>query len=191
MGAFWPYRPVLTLYQPTLESVRYVAANMRAADAEEIWPLRFDKTPEGLATVVMSDPTYCWLVALERPIAVFGMFQVRPKAWTAFAFGTDEFSRVAGEMTKFLCRKVRPHLFGELGAQRVEAWSHANHTEAHKWLELLGASGEPDLEYGPDGQTYIRYVMRRSDWLLSQPKNHPKLMTTHGRTPDLASPAAL
>lgn len=185
----------MTLYKPTFESVRYVAANMRQIDKDEIYPLRFEPTPESLAAAVMSDTSYCWLAATDEPVAVFGMFEVRPKAWTAFAFGTDNFPKVAKEMTKYLVRKVKPHLFNDLGAIRVEAHSHPAHTEAHAWLELLGAKGEPDPDYGPDGQTYLRFVMRRSDWLLSQPKKLARIVVTgseqdrSGGKPNFASSA--
>lgn len=157
----------MTLYRPTLESVKFVAANMREADKEEIYPLRWEPTPDSLAHSVIAATPYAWLaVDGNTPVAAFGMHEARPKAWTAFAFGTDYFPKVAGEMTKFLCKMVRPHLFDELGARRVEAWSHGNHVQAHKWLEKLGAKGEPDPDYGPNGETYVRYVMRRADWDL-------------------------
>lgn len=172
--------------KPTLAGVAFVAANMRAADAEEIWPLRFDKTPEGLARTVMSDPAYVWLATAGEPVAAFGMFEVRPKAWTAFAFATDNFNKVSLEITRFLVKVVKSHLFQDLGAQRVEAWSHGNHAQAHRWLTALGASPEPDPEYGPEGEPYVRFVMRRSAWLLSRAEKTPTLFAS-GRIPNLAS----
>jgi len=177
------------IFKPTLASVAYVAERLRKADAEEIWPLRFDKTPGGLARTVMGAPTYVWLAALpdKTPAAVFGIYEVRPRAWTAFAFATDNFNKVSLEITKFLIRKVKPHLFEDLGAVRVEAWSHPEHLDAHRWLEKLGATSEPDPEYGPDGETYVHFVMRRSDWLLSQPFRPPSISASSGRTPILAS----
>ena len=105
----------MTIFKPTYDSVLYVAQNMRAADCEEIYPLLHDPSPDELARRVMSAPIYCWLAADPHPIAVFGMFEVRPKAWTAFAFATDDFPKVASEMTRFLIRKVKPHLFNDLG----------------------------------------------------------------------------
>lgn len=188
----------MTLYKPTFESVSFIASRVRAADAEEILPLRFDPSPAGLAQTVMSNPTFVWLAAQEgKPIAVFGMFEVRPKAWTAFAFGTDDFPKVASEMTKFLIRTVRPHLFGVLGARRVEAHSHPAHKEAHAWLKLLGAKGEIDPDYGPNGETYVRFVMRRADWELAEAKKAARIVVigcasslARGGKPDFASPAA-
>jgi hypothetical protein len=172
------------LYKPTFESVCYVAANMRAADKEEILPLRFDPSPESLARTVMSDVRYCWLAAHGAdPVAVFGMFEVRPKAWTAFAFGTDNFPKVAGEMTKYLVRKVKPHLFNDLEAARIEAYSHADHTQAHAWLRLLGAKGRYEPEYGPDGQTYMHFVLTRSDFLLSEQEKADRIVVTGGESP--------
>ena len=169
----------MTLYKPTFESARFVAANMRAADVEEIHPLLFDPRPETIASYVMAS-RYAWLAAKERPIAVFGCYEARPKCWAAFAFGTDEFPRVAGEMTKFLVRKVKPYLFGDLGARRVEAYSHPNHKQAHAWLELLGAKGTVDPEYGPDGQAYVHFVMRRSDWEVTSPGKPGTIFTSGG-----------
>ncbi len=188
----------MTLYKPTFESVQYVAANMRQADREEILPLQFDPSPEALARVVMSDTRYCWLAAKDVPIAAFGMFEVRPRSWTAFAFGTDRFSEVARDVTKFLVRKVRPHLFGELGAVRVEAHSHPEHRQAHAWLRRLGAKPTMDPEFGPNGEPYLHFVMRRSDWELSQAKNPDRIVFSGGASPldaggkpDFASPAGI
>lgn len=177
----------MTLYKPTFDSVRYVAANMRQADVEEIHPLRFDPSPEAIAATVMADPSYCWLAATDKPVAAFGMFEVRPKCWYAFAFGTDYFPIVAGEITKYLIRKVKPHLFNDLGARRVEAWSHPDHHQAHAWLKLLGAKGTPDPEYGPEGQTYIHFVMRRGDWELSEAQKAARIVVSDGGKPDFAS----
>lgn len=179
----------MTLYKPTFESVRYVAANMRQADVEEIHPLRFDPSPDGIAATVMSDPAYCWLAADIMPVAVFGMFNVRPKTWYAFAFGTDYFPKVAGEITKFLIRKVKPHLFNDLGARRVEAWSHPNHHQAHAWLRLLGAEGTPDPEYGPGGETYMHFVMRRGDFEVTGAEKAPRIIVSSGGKPNFASSA--
>lgn len=158
----------MTLYKPTYESVLHVAQNMRAADCEEIYPLLHDPSPEELARRVMSCPTFCWLAAAPHPIAAFGMFEVRPRAWTAFAFATDDFPKVALEMTKFLVRKVKPFLFNDMGAVRIEAHSHPAHTQAHRWLKMLGAKAEIDPEYGPNGEPYVRFVMRRSDFLVTE-----------------------
>lgn len=177
----------MTLYKPTFEAVRWVAANMRKADAEEIYPLWFDPTPDALATAVMARPEYAWLAAdANGPIAVFGMVEVRPGAWQAFAFGTDDFPKVAGEVTKFLLRKVKPHLFNVLGAVRVFAHSHGDHASAHAWLRMLGAKSTPDPEYGPNGETYLHFVLRRSDWQLSEAKKAFRIVVSGGE-PDLAS----
>lgn len=179
----------MTIFKPTLASVHYVAANMRAADREEIDPLRFDPSPESLAATVMSDPTYVWLAAAPDPIAVFGMFEVRPRAWTAFAFATDDFPKVAASVTKFLIRHVAPHLFNTLGAVRIEAHSHVNHAGAHRWLERLGAKGTLDPEYGPNGESYVHFVCRRSDYLGVTEEKIPPTIGALGGKPCFASSA--
>lgn len=158
----------MTLYKPTLHSVIDVAERMRAIDRDEIYPLLFDKSPQELARRVLADSRYCWLAATDKPVAVFGAHQTRPGAWRAFAFATDDFPKVYREVTKFLVQRVRSHLFLELGAQRVEAHSSASHTAAHNWLTRLGAVGTWDPEYGPNGETYQHFIMRRSDFDVTQ-----------------------
>jgi hypothetical protein len=185
----------LSIHSPTLAAVRDVAAHMRAPDREEIWPLWWDPSPEKMAEGIMSRPQFCWIAAKDGvPTVVFGAIEYRPKAWNAFAFGTDAFESAAPEMTKFLLRKVKPHLFNELGAVRIEAYSHGDHKTAHRWLELLGAKGTPDPEFGPDGQTYIHFVMRRSDFIVTQGKRRPTIVASEcafdaGGTPNFASSA--
>jgi hypothetical protein len=180
----------LTLYKPTFESICWVAQNMRKADADEIYPLWFDPSPEPLARAIMARPEYCWLaVHGDTPVAVFGAIEVRPKAWTAFAFGTDDFPKVAKEMTKFLVQKVKSHLFDTLGAVRVEAHSALSHRQAHHWLRFLGASSALDTDYGPNRETYLHFVMRRSDWELSQRKKASRIVVSDGGKPDLARSA--
>lgn len=179
----------MSLHKPTYEAVLHIAQRMRAIDKEEIYPLLFDPTPKELARRVMSDQTYCWLAATEEhgPVCAFGMFEVRPKAWTAFAFATDNFNSVALEVTRFLKKKVCPHLFLDLGAVRIEAHSHLKHETAHRWLTFLGAKSKLDLEYGPQGQAYRHFIMRRSDFDVTYGQKRSRLLVTGGK-PDLARP---
>jgi RimJ/RimL family protein N-acetyltransferase len=149
------------------EAVFHVAANMRAADKEEIYPLHWDESPFVLTAAVMAAPRYAYLAwDGNRPIAVFGAAEIRPTVWQAYCFATDEFPKVYREVTKFLLRNVKPYLFKELGANRIFADSHIAHKDAHRWLQRLGAKQEGFLRaFNKKGETYVSFAMTRQDFV--------------------------
>lgn len=153
------------IHRPDHAAVFYIAQNMRDADKEEIYPLHWSQTPFDLVSRVMAFPKHVWVAGTDKPVAVFGMFEVRPKVWTAFCFATDEFPTVALEVTRWLKRHVKPMLFNELGAVRIEADSHINHKQAHRWLKLLGAIPEGIRRcYNQNGEDYVTFAMTAADF---------------------------
>ena len=143
--------------------VVYVARNMRACDAEEIWPITIVKTPETLAFGTVSGVGYKFVVGSGGvPVATWGASPIRPGVVTVWMFATDRWPQVALTVTRHIRKELMPALI-DAGYVRAECWSHANHHVAHKWLEILGAIREATVEdYGPNRVPYHCYSWTRS-----------------------------
>lgn len=152
-----------------LDSVHYVAFNLRQSDKEEIFnileydcPYRFGWEAfsvfrnKGRARIAWHN---------GRPAAVIGLVEERPSVWNISMFGTDDLKSVA-----FECMRWARDNIAELGGppfngRRLQCDSHENHHEAHKFLLALGARKEGELmrNFGKDGSGYWRFV-----WVFGQ-----------------------
>lgn len=143
------------------EAVRCVADRMRPADRREIYATRWTDEPTDLVDSCMFSGQYGWVAGLERPIAALGAIPMWPGAWSVWMFATDEFRQIRIGLTKFVARTMIPGLRAS-GAIRAECRSIADHEEAHRWLEVLGAHREAVLEhYGKRGESFFLYVWTR------------------------------
>lgn len=138
-----------------------VVENMRERDKEEIYGLRASEDPRFVVRDVVAMANFSWVAWLDdMPQAVFGGGEVRPGVWSMFAFATDKFPRLALGLTRFARNTVIPTLFDKLGAHRLQCESHEKHTDAHKWLKLLGAHVESEKRgFGKDGSNYLEFVI--------------------------------
>lgn len=93
----------------------------------------------------------------DVPVLFFGFNEMNVACLNAWAMGTKRTSRVIPEVTRYLIRDYLP-LRVEEGFRSMEARSHVNHKQAHRWLESTGAvvSGEPFV-YGKNGEKFITY----------------------------------
>lgn len=151
----------------TYDAALYVCLNLRPEDRREIYALRNDDNPVLLAhhvtrAAVLSD--LAWVATWQgRPAAVLGAYELWPGVFEAFAFGTDDWPHVALALTRHGLRTLGPAL-RERGAHRFQAHSHADHHEAHRWLQSLGARFEAALPcFGRDGSTYHLYAWTDAD----------------------------
>ncbi|HEY1139942.1 MAG TPA: hypothetical protein VGE88_07015 [Lysobacter sp.] len=150
----------LKLVDLNLLDVAYVCRNLRADDARELFALRFDDNPDGIAVHALQGWSLGWVAwGDERPIAVIGAKELWPGVWSAGMFATDEFGQIGPLLTRWVRRRMIPAL-RELGMHRAEAKSIEGHDVAHRWLERLGArvEGEPMRNYGKNRETFVTYV---------------------------------
>lgn len=147
---------------PSFDDILAVVRNMRECDREEIYATQWNDDPALFAERVYAVSGFCWVAWLDgRPAAVVGAAPERPNVYAAFAFGTDEWPRVVLSVTRHIRRFMIPALINA-GCHRVSCASHAHHTEAHKWLERLGAEREAvHPGYGRGGETFFLYVWKR------------------------------
>jgi len=141
----------------------FVAENMRLTDKKEIYAMRWSDDPAMLARDALTvSPGMSWTVGKNVPIAAVGVAPKWPGVWSAWMFATPRFAEVGITMTKFIKKKVIPMIYDH--AHRVEAISWSGHSEAHKWLESLGATAENPLrEYGKNKEDFITFVWRKQN----------------------------
>lgn len=144
------------------EMVREVARNMREWDRLEIFATRPDDEPLAIADAVAEAGPISWVAGRdEAPIAAFGCAPMWHGVWSLWLFATDEFGRIGIPMTKLIVRSIVPMMF-EAGAHRLEARSMEGHTDAQRWLQVIGAEREATLRgYGRDGQDFHVYTWAR------------------------------
>lgn len=140
----------------------YVCERLRAADADEIYALRWDEDPASLARDTAMIGRFGWVAKLDdgEPTTVLGGVPMWPGVWSVYAYGTDKMDRTIQDLTKHIKRVMMPTLRAQ-GAHRVEARSIDTHRQAHRWLEWLGAEVEFTLQdYGRNREAFRVYVWR-------------------------------
>ena len=147
--------------------IEFVAANMREPDRTEIFATRWTDDPIEFAKSIHPLNKFMWCAVRDGvPCAVWGAVPQWPRIWTAFAFGTDDWAKVALTMTKHIRGFMLPALI-RAKAHRVSAATHSAHTEAHRWLESMGAVREqPMAHYGKGGELFFNYVWTRDTLAL-------------------------
>lgn len=139
----------------TLRDVSFVLANLRPMDDAE---LRC-QLPDGTR---MHDVAYGLLmagdafVALDgdQPAMVFGTNFMTPAARGVWALGTKRARRAIPAITRFFTGPYADQLLAA-GVLMLEARSHADHAEAHRWMHSTGAVRvDPCFPYGKDGELF-------------------------------------
>lgn len=145
----------------TLTAVEYVCLNMREIDRREVYGMRTHDDPFLLAKEIIAVAPFGRVAIAEhegRPAAIIGVTPLWPGVWSAWAFGTDEWDRVAIKLTRHALRVLKPFLL-ERGAHRMQCESRIGHSDAHRWIQALGARPESVLRgYGRDGTDYVQFA---------------------------------
>lgn len=155
----------MKLLKTELPLVQHICRNLRPADRLEAHATRWNDSDEDLAVELVSVPTaISWVAALpdtDEPVAIIGAYNAWPGYWSCYMMTTDKFPQIGFQLTKFAKRRMIPLLLDE-GGWRGEARSMASHTDAHRWLEAIGARKESTLQcYGKNGEDYYNYVWTR------------------------------
>lgn len=153
---------VILKAEPKYNDCLYVARNLRERDQEEIYATKYNPNPETLAKEAVNSGAFRWCAYYEgRPVALIGALPRWPGVWSVWAYGTDEWSKVIVSLTRHVRRFMTPAIFNA-GAHRVDACALASHTDARKWLRLLGANQEETLEsWGKNGENFVCHVWTR------------------------------
>lgn len=160
----------VSIQSGNVRDISWLAASMRQSDREEIAATK----PEHLSMVeycALFPTNLSWTSWIDdQPVGAYGFSQGWPRhVWSAWAFGTDRFSRSVPQISRHIRLEVIPTLVS-MGVRRVEARSIFSHERAHAWMESLGAVKEAEMEaYGNQGETFYLFAWTRER--LDKPSN--------------------
>lgn len=147
------------------EAVTYIARNLRAVDAEEIFGIVENayRLVDQLALAIGNGQSRI-AIYKGKPAGIIGYAHTSdPEVADAFAMGTDQFHRVVPGLTRYALEVLKPSLLAN-GVKRLQCQSLATHVEAHRWLELFGFKPECTLHgFGRGGKDYIQFVALAED----------------------------
>lgn len=143
----------------TEEAIMYIACNLRAADAEELYATCWDDKPETITKHTVACGDFRFVFAVDgRPACAIGAAPMWPGVWSMWMFATDDFPRVSLSVTKHVRHVIMPSLL-KTGAHRASAASLSTHDTAHKWLQSFGFSKESEMPgFGKNGETFYNFV---------------------------------
>lgn len=140
------------------EMMHDITARLREWDQREIFATRRDDSAIALAEDALDCGPISWIAGIERPIAAFGCAPMWHGVWSMWLFATDEFNRIGISVTRLVTRTIVPMMI-DAGAHRLEARSMEGHTDAQRWLEVIGAKREATLRaFGRDGEDFHVYT---------------------------------
>lgn len=136
-----------------------VCQHIRADDLREISETRW--TSEDIAESLWQVPGGKFAVVHDGiPVALLGVVPVWPGVGQAWLIGTDEIGSRGVEVMKASKRIIKTLL--DLEMHRIHAYSAVFHTQAHRWLEMIGFRRESTLkQYGKTGEDFYCYVVSR------------------------------
>lgn len=145
--------------QGNADLVLQVAENMREWDRREIFATRTNDSTAELVDSVQRCGAVSWVAGRgERPIAAFGCAPLWTGVWSMWLFATDDFPQIGISVTRLVVKSIVPMLM-EAGAHRLEARSMEGHTDAQRWLEVIGAQREGTLaRFGREAQDFHVYA---------------------------------
>lgn len=152
---------------PEHASVFHIAQNLREIDRVEIFAIRNHDNPFMLTNEVMTRPEMSWVLWHDDvPAVLLGGVEMWRGVWSIHCFGTNDWHKLAIPLTRFVKKVMLPLLFNKFDAHRLEADSIANHSQAHRWMEMCGARREGvKAKRGRGGEDYFTYVIVKDvDW---------------------------
>lgn len=116
----------------------HVARHMRAADAAEIFALRFDDDRARVATEAKAFSRFGALAydGAEAAAAI-GAVEVTPGVFEMWLFATDAWPRVSRAVARYALRRLVPALLAD-GGRRGQCLSLSTRSDAHRFLRGLG-----------------------------------------------------
>lgn len=153
-----PARRVVSFDTATPADVAAVARGMRDVDVMEFLATSTAVDRDALAAELLQryggrDDLIVARLGAD-PVGIGGLIEHRPNVVTLLFFATDAFPAVALALTRFIARRLFPAVRAA-GVHRIEALSHGERQDAHRWIGLLGLQHEATLRgYGRGGEAF-------------------------------------
>lgn len=144
------------------QAVRFIADRLRERDVIEFTATSFAATrgqlTDDLVRRYAGLPGGICASIGDRPVAFGATIEARPNVLTLLFFATDEFPAIALGLTRFIRQRLFPAQRAA-GAHRIECVSIDSHTDAHRWIEILGLEREAEMPgYGKAGETFYQFA---------------------------------
>lgn len=150
----------------TWQDILHVAMNMREADRDEVMATSWTDSVFDFAVECVRSPGAKLAVTDESGTAVCvgGIANHQPGVGQAWLVGTDDIGK-KGIYVARAARGMIQALFESGGIHRIQAFSAANHTQAHKWLKLIGMKEESRMPlFGKAGEEFIVFsILKGAD----------------------------
>lgn len=149
--------------QATWNDALHVALNMRADDLAEVMATRWSDDPFEFAADCMRLPGSRLVVRDDAgiPVCLGGAATWLPGVAQMWLVGTDDIGKQGVEVAH-ACQKVIEALFESGTVHRVQAFSAATHTRAHRWMESIGMHEESRMpKYGKNGEEFIIFAVTK------------------------------
>lgn len=154
----------VTIHQAELSMLDPIIRNLRPADEAEMAAcLPFGA--EYIAARCMAGPAWCVMHG-GQPAAAFGYVQRSLCVVEGWSFGTDRFTRIAPELTRFIREDLRRRWLEE-GIRVCEVRSIGANVAAHRWLYRIGFRHQALLEnQGRKGEAFHLFAwdLEREDY---------------------------
>lgn len=157
---------MISIVEPTLRDVTYIAANMREGDRRE---LECQHAPglvtAEVATQIAFASPLSWVVRWkDQPIACFGAAPQTYVVWSLWTFGTRHLWRAIPAISKHFW-ETGDHLMS-LGCRRLEVRAWKGHDRAPLWLAAVGCTYVTDLsDHGRSGEVFELWAWTATDYL--------------------------
>ena len=102
----------------------------------------------------------CYTLAIDaRPVAAGGVVVVTPSTFETWMICCKDIERYQVSLY-WAANKLINQMFDTYGVRRLQAVVDKNKVPYRKWAERLGfhVEGPSLLHFGPNGETYMRYV---------------------------------
>ena len=149
---------MITIEPANLRDASFVTANMRPADAREIFcQLPDDYRTDTLAMWSMQAGDAYVAYLKGQPVGFFGTAPMTVCCFSVWAMGTRRFERAAPAVGRFILDKLVPARI-EQGFTNAEARSMVGNDKAWRWIKNLGGlpASAPFL-YGKGGERFILF----------------------------------
>lgn len=139
----------------------HVVNNMRKSDVHEIFATTNASSAQEYVDEMMmlKRAGLCgWIASQDGvPIAALGIMPMWHNVVNVWMFATDDFPKIALQLTRFVRRNMVPALTSG-GIHRAQCFSMNGHVVAQRWLEILGAKREGVAKgFGSGGEDFTLY----------------------------------
>lgn len=145
----------------TWQDILSVAMNMREDDRAEVMATSWTDDLFDFAIECVRSPGVKLVVRNDAgvPVCVGGVANHQPGVGQAWLVGTPDIGKM-GLQVVTAAKGLFAAVMDNGGVHRLQAFSAATHTRAHRWLELMGFNEESRMpKFGKAGEEFIVFSM--------------------------------